>query len=114
VIFAFPAATAVPKPLLSTVATAVLDDLQATCVVISLVVPSEYVPKAVNCPLTSAGTFGLPGVTDIETSSAVDHPEPALDDPESEPLPPPHPAKIKRGTNKGRKIKSFAFIRYLP
>ena len=44
-----PAATAVARPLLFTVATDVLDEVQVTCVVISWVVPSEYVPVAVNC-----------------------------------------------------------------
>ena len=38
---ATPAATAVPRPLLLTIATAVFDDRQVTCVVISWLVPSE-------------------------------------------------------------------------
>jgi hypothetical protein len=49
VIVAVPGATAVARPLLFTVATDVLDDLQMTRVVITWVVPSEYVPEAVNC-----------------------------------------------------------------
>ncbi len=44
-----PAATAVARPMPLTVATDVFDELQATCVVISKLVPSEYVPVAVNC-----------------------------------------------------------------
>ena len=68
VMVAVPAATAVARPLLLTVATDVLDELQVTCVVISRVVPSEYVPEAANCSVISAGTLGLPGVTDMETS----------------------------------------------
>ena len=36
-----PVATAVARPLLLTVATEVLDELQVTCVVISWLVPSE-------------------------------------------------------------------------
>ena len=57
VMFEVPVETAVPSPLPSTVATDGLEEAQVTWVVMSLVVPSEYVPKAVNCPLTSAGTF---------------------------------------------------------
>ena len=37
-----------------------------TCVVISKLVPSEYVPEAVNCWVIPAGTLGVSGVTDIE------------------------------------------------
>jgi hypothetical protein len=48
VIVAVPAVTAVARPLLFTVATEVLDELQVTCVVISWLVPSEYVPEAAN------------------------------------------------------------------
>ena len=66
VMLALPAATAVPNPLLSTIATAVLDDLQVTCAVISPVVPSEYVPEAANCLVFPAGRFGLAGVSDME------------------------------------------------
>ncbi len=57
VMVAVPAAMALPPPLPSTVATDGSEETQVTCVVMSLVVPSEYVPKAANCPLTSAGTF---------------------------------------------------------
>ena len=44
-----PTATAVARPMLLTVATDVFDDLQVTCTVISWLVPSEYIPVAVNC-----------------------------------------------------------------
>ena len=44
-----PAATPVARPPLLTVAVGVLDEVQVTCVVISWVVESEYVPVAVNC-----------------------------------------------------------------
>ena len=44
-----PTATAVARPMLLTVATDVFDDLQVTWVVISWLVPSEYMPVAVNC-----------------------------------------------------------------
>ena len=63
---AVPAATAVASPLLSMVATEVLDEVQVTSVVISWVVPSEYVPEAVNCLVFPSGTLGLAGVRDIE------------------------------------------------
>jgi len=38
----------VPRPLLLTVATDVLDEVHMTCVVISWLVPSEYAPEAAN------------------------------------------------------------------
>ena len=44
-----PTATALARPMPLTVATDVFDDLQVTCVVMSQLVPSEYVPVAVNC-----------------------------------------------------------------
>ena len=109
-----PDATAVARPLPSTVATDESEEVQVTCVVISLVVPSENVPKAVNCPVTSAGKFGLTGVTDMEIRVAVDPPEPPLDGPESVLVPPPHPTKIRKGTIRRRENKSFVFIRHPP
>ena len=63
---AVPAATAVARPLLLTVATDVLDELQVTCVVTSRLVPSEYTPEAANCRVTPTGMLGLTGVTDME------------------------------------------------
>jgi hypothetical protein len=41
VMVALPAATAVARPVLLTIATAVFDERQVTCVVISWLVPSE-------------------------------------------------------------------------
>jgi len=70
VMVAVPIATVLARPLLFTVATEGLDELQVTCMVISLVVPPEYVPKAFNTWITPAGTLGLDGVTAIETSVA--------------------------------------------
>ncbi len=63
-----PAATPVARPVLRpTVATDGLDELHVTCVVISWLVPSEYVPMATNCCPTPAGRgFGLAGVTVME------------------------------------------------
>ena len=49
VMVAVPLEMAVARPLLFTVAMDVLDDLQVTCVVISWLVPSEYVPETANC-----------------------------------------------------------------
>jgi hypothetical protein len=49
VMVAVPVATALPSPLLSTVATGKFNDFQVTWVVISKLVPSEYVPVAVSC-----------------------------------------------------------------
>ena len=49
VIVVIPAAAPAASPLLLTVATVVLDDPQVTCVVISRLVPSEYMPVAANC-----------------------------------------------------------------
>ena len=61
-----PAVRAVARPLLLTVATAVLDELQVTEIVTSWVVPSENVPVAVNCWVTTRGMVGLAGVTAME------------------------------------------------
>ena len=61
-----PTATAVARPLLFTVAIDVLDELQATCAVISRLVPSENVPVAVNGWVTPTGILGLAGVTTME------------------------------------------------
>jgi hypothetical protein len=66
-----PATTAVARPLPLTVATDVLDEVQVTCVVISWLVPSEYVPVAANCWVTPAGMLGLTGVTDMEDRIAA-------------------------------------------
>ena len=66
VMAAVPAATAVTRPLLVTVAAVVFDEPQVTCVVMSKFVPSEYVPVAVNCGVSPTGMLGLAGVTDME------------------------------------------------
>jgi len=60
------AAPTVARPLLVTVTTAVLDEAQVSCVVISWLVPSEDLPMATNCCPNPAGTLGLAGVTDME------------------------------------------------
>jgi hypothetical protein len=55
VMVAVPAATAVARPLLLTVADDVFDELQLTSLVTSRLVPSENVPVAANCWETPAG-----------------------------------------------------------
>ena len=52
------------------VATAGEADAQVTCLVMSMTIPSEYVPAAVNCWVSPTGTFGLAGVTAIEITTA--------------------------------------------
>ena len=71
VMVAVPGAATVARALPLTVATDVLDDVQITCVVISWIVPSEYVPEAVNCWMTPTGMLGSAGVTDMEDRVAV-------------------------------------------
>ena len=71
VMVAVPAATAVARPLVLTVATDGLDEVQVTCVLISRLVPSEYEPVAANCWVLPAGTLGVSGVTDIEDKVAL-------------------------------------------
>jgi len=61
-----PEASDAARPLPLTVASDRLDEVQVTSGVISWLVPSEYMPRAVNCWSNSAGTLGLAGVTIIE------------------------------------------------
>ena len=65
VTIAVPAATAVARPLLLIMATEWFDELQVTCVVISWLLPSEYVPVAVNCWAIATCMVALAGVTDM-------------------------------------------------
>ncbi len=58
--------SAVARPLLSMVAIDVSDELQVTWVVISLVVPSVYVPVALNCIADNRFMVGLAGVIVIK------------------------------------------------
>lgn len=71
VMVAAPTVTVVARPVLLMVATDVLDERQMTCVVISRLVPSEYVPVAVNCWLTPKGVFGLVGVKAMDDSAGT-------------------------------------------
>ena len=66
-----PVATAVARPLRSTVATDGLEELQVTCEVMSKLVPSEYAPEALNCCVASWGMPGLAGATDMEDRVAA-------------------------------------------
>jgi hypothetical protein len=70
VMVAVPGVMGVPSPLLLIDATDGLEDCQVTCVVISWLVPSEYVPEAVNCSASPTGMLGLAGVTAMEDSVA--------------------------------------------
>ena len=64
-----PGVTAVARPLGLTVATDGLDELQVvTCVVISRLVPSENLPKAVSCKPSPEGSLGLAGAKDMDDS----------------------------------------------
>ena len=61
-----PGASDAARPVPLTVASNGLDEVQATSVVISWLVPSEYTPRAVSCWLTPGGTLGLAGFTVME------------------------------------------------
>jgi hypothetical protein len=67
---ALPTPAPVASPLLAIVATAVEDELQITVLVRSCVLPSLYVPVAVNCWLVPFAIVALEGVTDSDVSTA--------------------------------------------
>ncbi len=54
------------KPVLSTVATELLDELHVTWFEISDLVPSPNIPVAVSCPVKPRGMSGLVGETEME------------------------------------------------
>ena len=89
-IVAGPTERPVAMPLPFTVAIELLDEIQVTWVVISYVVPSEYVPTAENCWVVPAGMLGLAGVTDMDTRVEDD----AVSD-----IPPPPPQAHRPVTN---------------
>jgi len=66
-----PAAWLVARPPTAIVAATVLLDAQVAVEVRFCVEPSVYVPVAVNCSVSPAGTLGFAGVTAIETSAAA-------------------------------------------
>jgi hypothetical protein len=61
-----PEETAVASPPVLIVATEVSKELQPAWAVRSRLDPSEYLPVAVNCTVTPAGTLGWEGVTTIK------------------------------------------------
>jgi hypothetical protein len=71
VIVVVPGVTLVAYPAVPIVATAETDDAQLADCVRSWVLPSVYVPVAVNCCFSPAGTDGDAGVTAIEVSTAA-------------------------------------------
>ena len=91
-----PALTAVARPLLLTVATVALDELQVATAVISRLVPSENMAAAENCVVAPSGMLGLEGVTNIKISET-----PGGSAVESVPLPPPHPPNRRRIAQRG-------------
>ena len=91
-----PALTAVARPLLLTVATVALDELQVSAVVISRLVPSENMPAAANCVVAPSGRLGSEGVTNMKISET-----PGGSATESVPLPPPHPPNRRRIAQRG-------------
>jgi hypothetical protein len=68
-----PAETAVATPVALTVATVVFDELQVAWLVTFCVLPSEYVPVAVNCCVPLATIVGFAGVTarDVRVATAA-------------------------------------------
>ena len=71
VMVAVPAARAVARPLLLTVATVVSEELQETWVVISPLGPIANVPVAVNCWVAPTDMVALAGLTAMEVGSAI-------------------------------------------
>ncbi len=68
---ALPTATPVATPLVAIVATAVEDELQLTVVVRFCVLPSLYVPVAVNAWFSPAGIEAAEGLTVMEVSTGA-------------------------------------------
>jgi hypothetical protein len=76
VMIVVPAARPLAKPLLLTVATAVLEDRQVTYVVISSVGATGNFPVAVNCWVASTSRIGFSGVTVMEVGCPIGLPPP--------------------------------------
>jgi hypothetical protein len=66
-----PTAIPVANPAVLIVATPVAEEAQLTELVMFCVLPSEYVPVAVNCSVVPAAIDGFAGVTAIETRLAA-------------------------------------------
>ena len=69
VIVALPGIAPVDKPVVLMPAIIGADELQFTKLVTFFVLPSVYVPVAVNCWLVPAGMDALAGATTMETSA---------------------------------------------
>ena len=78
VMIVLPAARPLAKPLLSTVATAVLEDRHVTNVVMSSVGATENFPVAVNCWVVSTSMIGFSGVTEMEVGCPIGLPPPQV------------------------------------
>ncbi len=76
VMIVVPAVKPLDKPLLLTVATAVLDELQVTSVVISSLGATGNSPVAVNCWVVPTSMMGLSGVTVMEVGCPIAFPPP--------------------------------------
>ena len=76
VMIVVPAARPLAKPLLSTVATAVLEDRQVTNVVILSLGATGNFPVAVNCWVVSTSMIGFSGVTVMEVGCPIGLPPP--------------------------------------
>jgi hypothetical protein len=66
-----PVPTALASPAVLTVATAAAEELHVAVLVRFCVLPSVYVPVAVNCCVLPLTTDGFTGVTAIDTSVAA-------------------------------------------
>jgi len=73
-----PAARAVARPLLPTVATVELEELQETWVVISPLGPTSNVPVAVNCWVAPTDMVAVAGLTAMEVGTAIPFPPPQV------------------------------------
>ena len=71
VIVTVPAARAMAKPLLLTVAIVVSEELQEAWVVISPLGPTANVPVAVNCWVAPTDMVAVAGLTAMEVGSAI-------------------------------------------
>src|SRR6266581_3211528 len=69
VIWEVPCVAPEARPLALTVATAVFDETHVAELVRSWVLPSEYVPVAVNCCEVPLTIDGFTGVTEIDTNT---------------------------------------------
>jgi hypothetical protein len=65
-----PVATEVARPAVFIFATETVEELQVTEVKV-FVLPSEYLPVAVNCSVSPSGIDGVAGVTEIEVSAGA-------------------------------------------